>query len=44
MYLEKKIEHLNNQMQAKVDYEESHKTRLKHAREDAKKVVRQTLW
>ena len=38
MYLERKIEHLNTQLQAKVDYEDTYKSRLQCARDELKEV------
>lgn len=42
MYLERKVEHLNNQMQAKVDYEDYYKNRLKSVREELQQVKEKT--
>jgi len=39
MYLERKIEHLNTQLQAKVDFESSYKDRLKAARLELQEVT-----
>lgn len=38
MYLETKVERLNNQLQAKIEYESSHKDRLKLVRDELKEV------
>lgn len=38
MYLERKIEHLNTQLQAKVDYEDSYKSRIRLVREELQEV------
>ncbi|XP_067931851.1 citron rho-interacting kinase-like isoform X2 [Watersipora subatra] len=38
MYLERKIEHLNAQLQAKADFENTHKERLKSVRGELKEV------
>ena len=38
MYLERKIEHLSTQLQAKTDYESSYKDRLKAARDELHEV------
>lgn len=43
MYLERKIEHLNTQLQAKVDYEDTYKTRLQKARDELHEVCAQII-
>lgn len=40
MYLERKVEHLNNQLKAKVDYEDSCKSQLKETRDQLKNVCK----